>query len=158
MKDWWTQLSAREQIMIGAAVILAFFVLIYQFGFKPLSGAHEQAVRGLERQLAESQIVQNGLIRLQQLATQSKQVQTSSESLELMLSRTSSAVGLEIVRLQPAEGDGLLVWFDKAEPRTVNRWMHNLETTSGLSVIAMDLRRRPDEPVLRGSITFRRSS
>ncbi len=156
MKEWLSQLSPREKMMIGIAGLLTILVVGYQFVVNPILGARGAALQSYERQLSDNRVVLDGLTRLEETGSKKDGTSVSSESLELLLSRTANEKGLEIVRLQPTEGDGVLVWFEKAEARVVTRWMTELETSAGLKITAFDLRHRNDQAALRGSVTFKR--
>ncbi|MFC6197427.1 type II secretion system protein GspM [Ponticaulis profundi] len=160
MKSWWMNLSTRERAMLFIAGGLALIFVLYQLIYLPLSEANASAKRAYARQAEETHETLEALAVLQLhggASTEASAASTSSESLELLLSRTASASGLEIVRLQPGNG-ALTVWFDRVDARTVMGWMLNLEANQGLFVTSADLREADSGAVLRGSVAFRKAA
>ncbi len=159
MSQWWLGLSARERILILVAGGLALLVGLYQFAYKPLSNAYDSAELAYKRQALETYQTLEGLERLREIDNAGQTGQLGqNESLELLLSRTSKENELAIRRLQPSANDSTMVWLDSADPVLVNRWIFELENRYGLSIVALDLRRQPGSPLLRGSVTVRRGA
>lgn len=158
MTEWWSGLSARERMMILVAGLLALIIGSYQLLYVPLSDGKAKAERAYMRQALETQQTLEGLARLREAETPGKTVRVSTESLELLLSRSATNRGLDIIRIDSAGDNEKTVWFDQAAPGLVAPWVYELESQQGLTVTALDLRKQSDANALRGSITFRRGN
>ena len=153
MMSWWNGLSARERGMVSMAASLTVLFGVYFLLIQPLASAREDAERDYRRMSAEASQVFSGLAQLEaREAGGTTQIQGQNESLELLLSRTSSARGLQIVRLQPSGQGELTVWFDAANPQTLMTWLTELDQRFAIGVRKTDLRKANSGQGLRGNI------
>ena len=157
MREWWHGLTGRERMMILIAGGLTAILVVYFLMFVPLRDAHNNAEREYRRMSLEAQQVFQGIAQLEsQVAAVPSGVETTNESLELLLSRTATAAGLQIVRLQPSGSNQTTVWFDTANAQTLMLWLTELEGRFGLSVQRAELRKRSENNTLRGSVLLQR--
>ena len=159
MKEWWSGLTGRERGMIYIAGGLSLLIGMYALVYLPLVQSKARAEREFQRMSLEAQQVFEGLALLQRIDLPERPMTaTSAESLELLLSRTAAANGLQIVRLQPSGTQQLTVWFDQANPQVLMSWLTNLEMEQGVRVSRTELRKRDDQPSLRGSVQLGREA
>ncbi len=157
MMNWWNEREPREQALIAVAALLALLLTLFQFLFVPLMKAHERAGGELQRMMALHAGVEQGVMQLQarpSAAVPSAVNADTGESLELTLSRSAEASGLQISRLQPGSDGSLTLWFDDADPLVTFGWLAGLEDRNGLVVIRSSLARVEAGTSLRGSVTF----
>lgn len=153
MMNWWNGLSGRERGMMYLAGGLSALFGIYFLILQPLAAAKEDAQRDYRRMSADAQQVFAGLAQLEVRSEAANgDVQGGNESLELLLSRTSSARGLQIIRLQPSGEGELTVWFDTANPQTLMTWLTELEQRYGAEVRKTDFRKSNQNTGLRGNV------
>lgn len=157
MSDWWQGLTGRERTMISVAGMLTIGLLVYFLGFVPLREAHASAEREYRRMSLEAQQVFQGIAQLESnVAAVPVDVEGAGESLELLLSRSASEAGLQIVRLQPSGNNQSTVWFDAANAQTLMLWLTELEARYGVGVQRAELRKQPENNALRGNVLLRR--
>jgi len=157
MMTWWAGRSDREKLMILSAGGLTIIFVLYFLVLTPLLEEREDARRDYRRMAGDASQVFSGLSMMQTFDTESNRaVQGQNESLELLLSRTAGARGLEIIRLQPSASGGLTVWFDAANPQTLMTWLTELEQQYAVLVQRADLRKRPEGGGLRGNVEMMR--
>lgn len=153
MMNWWNGLSPRERGMIFLAGALTLLFGVYFLIMQPLANAREEAERDYRRMSAEAAQLYSGLAQLQGRQSGGVgEIQGQNESLELLLSRSSSARGLQIVRLQPSGQGELTVWFDSANPQTLMSWLTELEQRYAIGVRKADLRKSNQGVGLRGNV------
>lgn len=158
MREWWTGLSTRERVLVLAAACLAAIIGIHQLIYSPLMEEKNQAKRAWQREAANNREVLNGLDALTQSNAPQQSGPASTESLEIVLSRSASERGLDIIRIDSLSNTQKTVWFDRAAPALIAPWLYRLETDFGLTVVSVDLRTQTGEKVLRGSVTVRRGA
>lgn len=158
MSEWWTGLSARERVLLLIAACLAAIIGIHQLIYTPLVEEKNQAKRAWQRELANTRETLAGLNRLTQSNAPQQQGPVTTDSLELVLSRSASDRGLDIIRIDSPSDTQKIVWFDRAAPALIAPWLYRLEAEFGLTVVSVDLRPQTGEKVLRGSVTVRRGA
>lgn len=159
MRNWWNGLNAREHILLLIAGGLTLVICLYQFVFVPLKSSREAAESRYIRMVGDVRETLQGIDQLKQMQDLSQTAANpSSESLELLLSRSASARGLEIVRLQPSGPGELTVWFENAPPQVLMNWIFERQQADGVHVKKADLRKRDDESGLRGNVEFTRGA
>ena len=157
MMNWWSGLSGREKSMILIAGLLSVALAFYVFAFMPLREAQGAAQREYSRMSRDAGDVFEGLSELQSVVPEDRPaIAGQGQSLELLLSQTASARGLEIVRLQPSGNGELTVWFEAAEPTTLMSWITELDRLFGVSVHSADLGKVSNTNVLRGNVRLAR--
>lgn len=157
MISWWNGLSGREKLMILTAGALSLGFVLWFLVIVPMTEAKASAEREYQRMSADAIQVYSGLDDLQRRSGPARgPVSASNESFELLLSRTASARGLDIVRLQPSGQQELTVWFEEANPQTLMSWLMDLDRSNAISVVRADLRKRNNTNSLRGNVELLR--
>ena len=157
MMNWWSGLSGREKSMIMISGLLSLALAFYVFVFMPLREAQGAAQREYSRMSRDAGDVLDGLAELQTIVPENRPaIAGQGQSLELLLSQTASARGLEIERLQPSGNGELTVWFEAAEPTTLMAWITDLDRLYGVSAYSADLGKANSSNVLRGNVRLAR--
>lgn len=160
MTTWWTSLTTRERILIMIAAALIFGLGGYQFVAKPVLEGEARAISAYRSILADKVRFDENLnaVRSADEKQAAPVAGTTSVSLELIISQSSAARGLDILRLQPAQSGGRVAFFDAADPGTLMLWLADLEQRNGLSVVRLNVTKRSEDERLRGSVELARVS
>ena len=159
MRTWWKGLNARERLLVYLAALLFMTVGLYQFIFGPVRASRSSAETEYIQMVGDVHDTLQGIDQLQQTKTQKKSANpVSSESLELLLSRSASARGLQIVRLQPSGPGQLTVWFENALPQNLMVWIYERQQRDGVYVTKADLRQLDESKNVRGNVEFSRGA
>lgn len=106
MMDWWIGRSRREQILLGVMGALAAGLLLWFGVAAPLRGAAEDASARLTRALADEAVVDAAVTELARLGERAA-TPARAASVESLVAETAASAGLEVVRIEPAEGGGV---------------------------------------------------
>jgi len=139
MLSRWQQLSLRDQtllIVLGAVLVL---YLLYQMLWRPLATANE-------RLRVQNAAAAQSLANVTQLAAQYRELQHNSgknqsqgQNLAQVVDQTVAANELHMSRFQPGSNGDVQVRLDNAPFDQVVRWLHQLESTHGVSIKEMSV-------------------
>ena len=158
MTTWWTSLTTRERILIMIAAALIFGLGGYQFVARPVLAGEARAVSAYRSILADKVKFDENLnaVRSADEQQEAPVAGDTSVSLELIISQSSAARGLDILRLQPAQSGGRVAFFDGADPGILMLWLADLEQRNGLSVVRLNVTKPTEDERLRGSVELAR--
>ena len=109
MRAWWTGREPREQLLLGVlGGLLLVFALVFAV-ILPLADARADADRALDRARAGYDIV----ARTSPATSGDTSARAPFDRAALL--EAARAQGLQITRIQPADGAGLSVWIDDAQ-------------------------------------------
>ena len=133
MKEWFARFPLREQL---ALLVLALVLVLYTAVFlmiRPLQEARQslsERNQSFAEQLARVDALASELAAL--CARGGAGSSASRRNLTTLLNRTAGSFGLQISRLQPNSRGAVQVRFEGAPLEGLLRWLHELETGSGL--------------------------
>jgi type II secretory pathway component PulM len=127
---WWRSRTLRERLLLQAAALLIFAVLV------PLA-AYQAALRfraGAAEQLAGARQVQANVARLAAQGRPAAAATAPSDgTLRGRAMANAQAAGLVVARIEPQGAGALLIVFEPADSRKIYRWIDSMGR-SGASV------------------------
>jgi general secretion pathway protein M len=158
MKEWFASLEVRERRLVigGAATLLV--LSIYFLGWEPfINGLHslQESTQRKQLDLAKMQNIATEIKQLQ--ATQSTPVQFSSgQSLLGVIDRSAKTkqLGDSVKRVQPDGTSKARVWLENAKFDVVIGWLEELESRYGVSVDTISLEKQEVEGLVDARISF----
>jgi len=153
-------LTPREQLLVGAAVVVLVLALIYLALWTPVVSARRHA----ERELAENRAVAQ---RLEVIAAAASQNSGASGPLVSRDASLLSAVDLASkngtlskapARLQPDGDNQVRVWIDAVQFDSLVRWINELQTRYGVRVENLDVERQPTPGLVNARLSLVRAS
>ncbi|MEO1305644.1 MAG: type II secretion system protein GspM [Pseudomonadota bacterium] len=143
MSDWWSNLAARERVLIAIAGLLTVIVIGWQFVLLPTMTARAEAsVRLAEADRTLSRIQQSYILqRAIGAASPINARPTSSGIDEFRASITSSAseIGLAIARLQGNDPSSVRLVFEDADPRLIFLWLENIQARYSAQIVRFSM-------------------
>jgi len=143
LKDWFSSLESREQLLIATAAVLAALALIYLLGIGPLLSSADRA----EQQVTDKQAL---LAELDQLAARlgpgaatgdNGSASGAEQSLVLLIDRTTRSAGLAsyVKRNQPDGATNIRLRFENAPFDTLTQWLAELKAKYGLITLSANI-------------------
>lgn len=131
-------LEPRERQLLGLGAALIAVALIWTAVVKPALDYRQQAVTGLDREIASLAWMESNrsLAVARQNAGGGQQAQLST------INRSASQHDIPLRRIQP-DGDGFIVHVESRPFEALVRWMEALETRHGVKVVSATV--DPDE-------------
>ena len=131
MKAWWTNLEARERLLIALAGLLTALVVIWQFVFVPSMSALAEARADLEESDRDLSRIQEAYMqkRAQGAAapTNARPTSASIEDFKAAVTGSADDIGLSIARLQGDNETSVRLVFENADPRLVFLWLEEVQ-------------------------------
>ncbi len=139
MKDWFSNLEAREQVFVMVGGVFVVVALIYVLLWAPLDKSHEQVsarVDSWERSLAELRPLRSLLASGS--ANTTRPVVSSTQAPIIIVDQTLRSRGLEQFRRrsQPTANNGIRVEFESVAFDELVLWLGDLATQHDLHVQA----------------------
>ena len=139
IRDWWTQLAPREQIMVAVCGVFVVGALIWVMAIQPLyKGSAKLSGQVVEK---ESQ-----LANLQELASQispggdsqTSATAGSNESIVVVIDKTTRSRSLDtyLKRNQPEGSNGVRLRFEGAPFDVLVQWIGELNKSYGMSMVS----------------------
>ena len=133
MKNWFVQLTQREQLSVLALALAVGIYLVFKLLVSPLGGARDQLALQNESAAASLQRV-DGLVSEILSLRDSGAKSVGRRNLTTLINRSTAAVALEVTRLQPNSRGEIQVRFEDASFDDLLRWLHRMEYTENLLV------------------------
>lgn len=149
---WWGAREPREQLLISVAVFLSLVLGLYQFAWVPSVAFRERAEQAYRIALSDNAAVHAAT----RPTGETRQVNTGSQPLQLVVTQTSGFYGLEITRMLPDESTGLNLWLDNVPAETFYAWLSELEREHGVRVEKASVRLVSAEAHVNANIFVRR--
>lgn len=137
MKDWFTTLQQREQIVVVAGAVVVLIAIFYSLVWEPLDSGHKDlsaAVTRWERSLAELKPLKG----LQASASVNAPVvsNASQQTPVVIVDLTLRARGLDrsLKRSQPTTSNGIRVEFDNVDFDELVLWLGDLSSQYAMQV------------------------
>ena len=133
MKDWFIQLSQREQMSLFALAFALALYLLYMFIWSPLDSKRDSL-------LAQNQVVAATLQRVDAMVSEVLNLRAddaqggSRRNLTALINQSTSRLALQVNRLQPNSRGELQVRMESAVFDDVLLWLHEMEYREGLMV------------------------
>ena len=131
MNAWWSQLAAREKLLIGVAVALTVVLAFWQFVLVPSMANRAEAEARLgdaDRTLAR---MQEGymLNRARGSAAPTNTGPSSGgiEAFKAAITTSASDMGLSIARLQGNDTTTVRLVFENVDPRLIFLWLEDIQ-------------------------------
>ncbi|MCI4644846.1 MAG: type II secretion system protein M [Hyphomonadaceae bacterium] len=149
---WWTSREAREQMLIATALILSFLIGLYQFGWVPAKAYRVQGAQAYSTALSDNVAVREAT----RSAVPNREIRTSRDPLQLIVTETSAYYGLAVTRMLPDESGGLNLWLDNVPSGGLYPWLAELEREHALRVEKATVRLIDSEARVNANVFIRR--
>ncbi len=133
MKDWYAQLTQREQLSLLAMAVALGIYLVYMVLVAPLGSAREALSQQNESVAGSLQRV-DGLVSRIQSARKSGGKASGRRNLTTLINRSTAALSLQVTRLQPNSRGEIQVRFEGVSFDDLLRWLHQIEYRESLLV------------------------
>ncbi len=133
MKDWFTQLSQREQMSVLALGFSLALYLLYMFIWSPLDtkrGSLQVQNQAVTATLQRVDAMVSEVLNLRDEGAQG----SSRRNLTALINQSTSRLDLQVNRLQPNSRGELQVRMESAAFDDVLLWLHEMEYREGLLV------------------------
>ena len=148
IKQWWTDRSIREQVLLASLSLIAVLLIAFQFVVRPLVEYRAAAAAANQEAMAYLKDVESSaatIIGLQDLIR--IDVDADIQTMRTAVSTAARDAGIAITRLQPITSGGLDVWLDNAESTSLFNWTVSLHEKYGIGVTRASIQRNDDATV-----------
>ncbi len=143
-RQWWSQLSLREQILLGTLASVAAFAILLIGVIVPLRDVRAEARADIRNaELLEARLRAGGDL--------GKLGRVRRGTASAIVTDSAAAANLTIQRIEPEAGNTRVVLAD-ASFEQVMTWIAELEQTSRLRVVEADIERKPSPGVVSASV------
>lgn len=144
MREYWTRLKPRQQLLLGAAALVLLGALVFLWVWEPLAES-----RDLERErVAAQRALLDWLEAVEPAAQALRQGQTAARdlggrSLLGLADQTARAAGLagSLTRIEPVSDNQVRVWLDEAEFTATMRWLETLSINHPVRAAQLEVER-----------------
>lgn len=145
IKQWFTSLSEREQVIVLFASVVSLICIFYFLIWSPLNTALEENRKGLQndQQLLQFIVEQGNKARLYQ----SNNNASFNGSITQLVNQTSRQANITISRMQP-QNDELQVVIDEVAFNDLMRWLQTLEER-GIQIVMTDISEADAEGIVQ---------
>ena len=148
IKNWWEEISEREQKLTLIAGVIIFFVIVYSLLWQPLSSnlaENKQKLAKVEQTLQWTEVTARTLVS--QGINQNKKSQRK-QNLSQLINRTSKRNNITISRInnQKKQVD---VWIDNIEFTQFLKWITLLKNESNVHVVSVDISQQEIEGMVK---------
>ncbi|MEZ5573979.1 MAG: type II secretion system protein GspM [Halioglobus sp.] len=138
MKDWFAQLSQRDQMsLLVLAVVLALY-LLYMLVWSPLDTRRNDLVLQ-NTAIAESRVRVDAMVSEVLQLRQSGAKPGTKRNLTSVINASTSRLQLPVIRLQPNSRGEIQVRVENANFDDVVKWLYEMEYKEGLLVREVSL-------------------
>lgn len=142
MKEWWENISERERLMVGSAVIFLLVAGIYFFLFAPLAERFATLRETVPEKRQELAWMQGAAMEVRALQRGgSAKAEKSGGSVMTIIDKSAKKLGLgkQLKRIEPDGQDGAKVWLEDVPHDDVMRWLHSLKNKYGVAPVSLSL-------------------
>jgi general secretion pathway protein M len=136
MKQWFSKLSQREQLMVLAAVVVTSLLLLYSITWAPL----KRAIDGYEADNADAREtldwMQQAVVDIHGANTGGRAVDQTL-SISALVDTTLPNYSLVMQRYQPTGDDSAQLWLEDAPVSQVIAWLAAIERDYGMRLITV---------------------
>ena len=156
VKDWWSQASSRDQLMILVCGGIIFVYLMYLLVLSPVKTMAEQQIMKKEAQKA-------ALGRVKLLAAQVKASKSSGSSkrggrtIESIVESSISQNSLRVSGFDASGKSGIRVRFELVKFDNLLSWLYELEVTQGLRIKDISIASGSEPGTVSANILIQRS-
>ena len=138
MKDWFAQLSQRDQMsLMVLAVVLALY-LLYMLVWSPLDNRRDDLALQ-NTAIAESRVRVDAMVSEVLQLRQSGAKPGAKRNLTSVINASTSRLQLPVIRLQPNSRGEIQVRVENANFDDVLKWLYEMEYKEGLLVREVSL-------------------
>ncbi|MFC0228500.1 type II secretion system protein GspM [Serratia aquatilis] len=143
LKRRWLQFSPRERLLLLGCGVLMIVSLCYYTLWQPWQQRAEQWQRTIAREKGTVEWMTQQAPRLRQQTP--RPLQDESLSLSATVTRSATAQGIGIARIQP-QGERLAVTLEAGDFNRLMLWLTQLEQQYRVRVVALDVAAQPGKP------------
>lgn len=143
LKRRWSQLNPRERALLLSCGVLMMMSLCYYALWQPWQQRAEQWQRTIAREKGTVEWMHQQAPRLRQQTP--RPVPDETLSLSATVTRSASAQGIGIARIQP-QGERLAVTLEAGDFNRLMLWLTQLEQQHRVRVLALDVAAQPGKP------------
>lgn len=155
MKNFWYNLSRREQILLMLCGSLILFFILYIVVLKPLSDRKENSFRTLKDEKGRYERVLQMAANMPNNFYQDKHDLKSTTPIRTAATEASKEIGVSIARIQPGPNDTLSFWIDAVKTEELFNWLMLLDKRYGNKVQKVSIQKNTGENTLRGQFEFK---
>ena len=144
MKQWWSQLQARERLLVSIMSLLIGSFILVRLVWLPIVDGLEKEQQKLERNKALLSYVEQNIAMIKA----SPKGATSSGSLSTIVNRVAKKQGITIARVQPQAND-ISVWIDQVGFNQLLTFLELLSLQHGIQVEAIDITEASDAGLVK---------
>jgi type II secretory pathway component PulM len=134
LKDWFAQLSQRDQLSLLVLGLALGLYLLYSFAWQPLGNKRtllEQQNSAVATSLQKVDAMVSEILRLRDSGAGAG----TRRNLTSLINQSTSRRGLQVTRLQPNSRGEIQVRLEGAAFDEVLDWLHEMENQQGLLVM-----------------------
>lgn len=134
MKDWFAQLSQRDQLSLLVLGLALGLYLVYLLAWQPLANKRELLERqnsAVATSLQEVDAMVSEILRLRDSGAGAG----TRRNLTSLINQSTRRRGLQVTRLQPNSRGEIQVRLEGAAFDEVLAWLHEMESQEGLLVM-----------------------
>ena len=134
MKDWFAQLSQRDQLSLLVLGLVLGLYLLYSLAWQPLGNKRallEQQNSAVATSLQQVDAMVSEILRLRDSGAGAG----TRRNLTSLINQSTSRRGLQVTRLQPNSRGEIQVRLEGAAFDEVLDWLHEMENQQGLLVM-----------------------
>lgn len=157
MRNWWESLQPRERLILGAGGVIALLIVLWEFGWQPLTSGREQlraAVADKEQFLVD--VARASAIGDGDVAA----VPSGQTSLFVLIDQTAQVAGLgsALTRARPDGPNAINVTFSNASFDSLLAWLITLNQSNGIFVDGASINSARQQGLVSGQLLLRRGS
>jgi len=155
IKQWYTSLQASEQRMVMIATVFFSSVLIFILLIQPLNQHRNKLLKQIEAKQTQLAWMRENAARVQG-ASAAKPGPASRTPLNNLVAQSSSQYGLRISQIKGSDRDGVQVWFDDVSFDDLLRWLDQMESSYGVTLVSINIRGRDHNGLVRANVRLRK--
>ncbi len=157
IREYWHDLSDREQILLAIMSALLGFVIIHFLIARPLLDYHERSRDAYVASMRLYRSIEADALTYRELSAGAvRREATSQQSMRSIVGSLALTNGIAIARLVPGDDGSLTVSIEEAETAAVMQWLRDLDSRFGIRVHSSTMDRASDER-LQASLVLRRA-
>jgi type II secretory pathway component PulM len=138
MKEWFSQLTQRDQVSLLALALALGLYLLYMMVWSPLDEGREQLALQ-NAAIAQSQLRVDAMVSELLQIRKSGASTSAKRNLLSVINQSTSRLQLPVIRLQPNSRGEIQVRLENASFDDVLKWLHQMEYKEGLLVREVSL-------------------
>lgn len=143
MKQWWSNLNAREQRIFIAAGAVLLILVVYLFAWEPLVKERTRLQGAIAKLQADKVWMQQAAGQVKQLRRGGAVARQPVSSLLGVINSTAKPVlkGAELKRVEEDRSAGVRVWIDQAAFDDLVIWLGDLKKRYGIDASSVSVER-----------------